>query len=61
MKIYVAGKNLERARKVMDMLIEHGHTITFDWVNDIYNEESPNEKAVMERDAIKEADLLVYL
>ncbi len=60
-KIYVAGKNLERARAVMDMLIENGHSITFDWVKDIKNNNNPAQKAVCEREAVKNADVLVYL
>ena len=41
MKIYVAGKNLERARSMMDLLLKNGHTITFDWITDIENEIPP--------------------
>ena len=60
-KIYVAGKNLERARNTMDTLIENGHSITFDWVKDIENNENPTQKAIDEREAVKNADVLVYL
>jgi len=60
MKIYVAGKKLERARVVMNMLRKHGHKITYDWANP-YSEENSKEKAVEEREAIRNADLLVYL
>lgn len=60
-KIYVAGKNLERARFVMDTLIENGHFIIFDWVKDIKNEKDPFQKARDEREAVKQADILVYL
>ncbi len=61
MKIYVAGKNLERAQKVMDNLKENGHEITFDWITGIENEKDPPQKAREEREAVKESDLLVYL
>lgn len=61
MKIYVAGNNLERARKVMDTLVDKGHTITFDWVADIENNSNPAEKVIIEREAVKEADVLVLL
>lgn len=60
-KIYVAGKNLERAKRVMDMLRSAGFEITFDWVADIDNETDPEGKARAERDAVIEADVLVYL
>ena len=61
MKIYVAGKNLERARSMMDLLLKNGHTITFDWITDIENEINPTQKARDERKAVKQADVLVYL
>jgi len=60
-KIYVAGKNLERARAMMDILLENGHSITFDWLKDIENEQDPIKKAFDEREAVKQADILVYL
>lgn len=62
-KIYVAGKNLERAQSVMDILIEKGHSITFDWVKEIENEKDEEllQKAIDEREGVKNADLLVYL
>lgn len=60
-KIYVAGKNLERARAVMNMLVDNGHEITFDWVKDIKNSENSAQKAKDEREAIKNAEVLVYL
>ncbi len=60
-KIYVAGKNLERARAVMDMLTKNGHSITFDWVKDIENNENPAQKAIDEREAVKNSDILIYL
>ena len=61
MKIYVAGNNLERAKKVMDTLVEKGHTITFDWVSDIENNSNPADKVIIEREAVKLADTLVLL
>lgn len=60
MKIYVAGKKLDRARAVMNVLRKHGYEITYDWAN-LYSEENPKEKAVEEREAVRNADLLVYL
>ena len=63
--IYVAGKNLERARAVMDMLIASGHTIAFDWVVDIADEQNDGfdfaGRAQAERLAVQKCDLLVYL
>ena len=38
-----------------------GHTITFDWVIDIENQSDKTVKALMEREAIRECDVLVYL
>ena len=34
-KIYVASNEVARARKVMEVLLAAGHTITFDWTIDI--------------------------
>ncbi len=45
----------------MDTLIENGHFIIFDWVKDIKNEKDPFQKARDEREAVKQADILVYL
>ncbi len=63
--IYVAGKNLERARAVMDMLVAGGHTIAFDWVVDIADEQNDGfdfaGRAQAERWAVQKCDLLVYL
>ena len=62
-KIYVASNEVSRAKKVMADLIEAGHTITFDWTLDIENqvEEDKPSKALKEREAIRECDILVYL
>ena len=61
-KIYVAGKNLERAHRVMCMLRDNGHTITFDWLIGIENKFEQNvEKAIQELEAIRDCDILVYL
>ena len=60
-KIYVAGKNLERARKVMEDLRKNGHIITFDWLIDIENEKDQIKKAHDEREGVRQADVLVYL
>ena len=60
MKIYVAGKSLERARVVVEALRNEGHKITYDWVALI--EGGPTrEKAIAEAEAVRTADILVYL
>lgn len=58
--IYVAGKDIERAKRVMCALQEAGHTITYDWATD-YSDENPDEKAAAERESVQVADILVYL
>jgi nucleoside 2-deoxyribosyltransferase len=65
-KIYVAGLNLERARAVMNKLRASGHTVTYDWVADYdrgsqYVEDHQLEAAIAEREAVRAADVLVYL
>jgi len=60
MKIYVAGKNLERARLVMNMLRDCGHHITYDWATN-FRSNKPQEKSFKEREGVRDADLLVYL
>lgn len=45
----------------MDVLIQNGHSITFDWIQDIENEKDPPQKARDEREAVQQADVLVYL
>ena len=61
-KIYVASNNVKRAQTVMGLLKENGHDISFDWTIDIENEFLQNsEKAITERDAIRNSDALVYL
>lgn len=61
--IYVAGKNIERAQRVMGSLIKQGHTLTLDWATGIENEKEEElpQRARDEREAVKRADLLVYL
>ncbi|MBI2063725.1 MAG: hypothetical protein HYT65_01895 [Candidatus Yanofskybacteria bacterium] len=59
-KIYVAGKNLARARLLMDMLRGRGHEITYDWATS-FSAENPNEKAVEELEAVRKADMVIYL
>ena len=53
LKIYVAGKNLERAKKIMNILKECGYIVIFDWTkgleSGIKNEENPKQKAIDER------------
>lgn len=61
-KVYVASNNVKRARDVMSVLEKNGHIITFDWTIDIEKEsEQKDEKAIIERDAIRNSDALVYL
>lgn len=60
MKIYVAGKDLVRARAVMDSLRNLGHQITYDWVASI-TEGPKKEIAKIEAQAVRDSDLLVYL
>ncbi len=63
LKIYVASNEVARARKVMEELINAGHVITFDWTIDIEkgNEQDKIGKPLIERDAVRECDVLVYL
>ncbi len=71
MKIYVAGKNLERAEKVISQLRASGYEITYDWVagwkkdKKLYpegNTELREQKiAENERQGVQNADALVYL
>lgn len=44
----------------MDSLRSHGHEIVYDWTVSYSDNDTP-EKAIIERDAIKTADLLVLL
>lgn len=60
MKIYVAGKNIERAQKVMDSLRNEGHLVTFDWIENL-DRGSLRQIAIDEAEAVRVADLLVYL
>ncbi len=61
-KIYVASNNVKRAQSIMSLLKENGHTITFDWTINIENSsEQDKEKAIIEREAIRNCDALVYL
>ncbi len=62
-KIYVASNEVDRARKVMEALVEAGHTITFDWTIDIGPEDQEEKpiKALKEREAVRRCDVLVYL
>lgn len=60
MKIYVAGKAIERARNVMIALEKQGHTITYDWIATL-GEGPTKEIAIKEANAVRSADLLVYL
>jgi len=61
-KIYVASNNVKRAQSIMSLLKENGHTITFDWTINIENSsEQDREKVIIEREAIRNCDALVYL
>jgi hypothetical protein len=59
-KIYVAGKNMERAQLVMNALIAAGHHITYDWIAHMPGGPT-KEKAIAEWEAVRSSDLLVYL
>ncbi|MFA5013059.1 MAG: hypothetical protein WC520_00650 [Candidatus Paceibacterota bacterium] len=59
-KVYVAGKNLKRAQAVMDALRKDGHIIAYDWVA-LIEEGSTKEKAIIETQAVRDSDVLVYL
>lgn len=61
MKIYVAGKNLDRAEKAMERLRSAGHEIIYDWVALIDDVSDLVKKAYDEREAVKACDALVYL
>ncbi len=59
-KIYLAGKDMDRARVVMDALRDSGHTITYNWIVSIV--EGPSKEiAILEAEGVRGADLLVYL
>jgi hypothetical protein len=60
MRIYVAGKNMERARPVMDALIVDGHEIAYDWITNMPGGPT-KDKAIAEWEAVRSSDLLVYL
>lgn len=62
-KIYVAANEVARAQAVMKSLIDAGHTITFDWTIDIGPNEQEDKpiKALKEREAVRDCDILVYL
>lgn len=61
MKVYVAGKDLERAERVIKLIRETGHTIAYDWVA-LFNDQSDMvKKALDEVEAIRNCDALVYL
>lgn len=60
MKIYVAGKKIPRAKKIMEMIRNAGHEITFDWTKN-YNEDNWSKDALSEKEGIQKCDLFVYL
>lgn len=61
--VYVAGKNINRAKMVMDMLRKNKHIITFDWLVDIKEETDATniKKSFLEREGVRKADVIVYL
>jgi len=59
-KIYVASKNILRARKVMEIIQKSGYEITFDWATD-YHEDNWDEYAQKEREGIQKCDIFIYL
>jgi hypothetical protein len=59
-KIYVAGKELNRAKKVIDILRGRGHQITYDRATE-YSDIDPVKKASDELNGVRDAEVLVYL
>ncbi len=51
---------MERTKRVMDFLTQDGHVIVYDWVAK-FDEGPTKQKAIDEAEAIRSADLLVYL
>lgn len=51
---------MNRAQAVMKDLIAGGHSITYDWVSQMPTGPTA-EKALNEANAVREADILVYL
>ena len=60
MKIYVAGKKLDRAQSVMKILRDSGHQITYDWANK-FSGDKPKERSRKELEGLRSADVLIYL
>ncbi len=60
MKIYVAGKWSESkyVKKVMEMLVARGHTITVDWTGHVHPDKS-KEYAIEDIQGVKDCDVLV--
>ncbi len=69
MKLFVAGKigKEEKARKVMQMIRQAGHQVTFDWTSIPHlspyedNEEMARKAAILEEQAVAECDALILL
>jgi nucleoside 2-deoxyribosyltransferase len=69
MKLFIAGKvgKEEEARKVMEMVREAGHEITFDWTSIPHlrpyekNEEMSKNAAILEAQAASKCDALILL
>lgn len=59
-RIYVAGKEFGRARRVMEELRARGFGISYDWT-EAYSEKEEGLKAIREREAVRGSDALVYL
>lgn len=51
---------MERARPVMDALIQAGHLITYDWITNMPGGPT-KDKAVAEWEAVRASEILVYL
>lgn len=58
--IYVAGRNISRTEEVIRALVAAGHTIADDWTVH-YREDDGAARAAREVQAIRTADLLIYL
>jgi nucleoside 2-deoxyribosyltransferase len=62
-QVYVAGKNMERAKSVMDAIRQNGDSVIFDWLIDLKEETdiSNIDKAFKEREGVRNCDILIYL
>jgi nucleoside 2-deoxyribosyltransferase len=62
-QVYVAGKNMERAKSVMEAIRQNGDSVIFDWLIDLKEETDVSniDKAFKEREGVRNCDILVYL